>query len=174
MSKEQLETFLFDGQYNAYALLDGASIAGLRMKLYELSPRHFCLLRGELADDIAENAPYLVGLIPGESFTEWLLSAKPGKHAGIFAKSRQSLIEMRRHFRELIMVQDESGRPMIFRYYDPRVISQYVPTCNEEELGTFFGPVDYFAAETETGDNFSVFSHSNGSLSATLLDTKGE
>lgn len=174
MTKEKLESFLFDGQFNVYALVDGASIAGLRMKLFEMSPRYFCLLRGEIPDDIAENAPYLVGLIPGESFTEWLLSAKPGKHAGIYAKSRQSLIEMRRHFRELIMVQDESGKPMIFRYYDPRVISQYVPTCNEEELSTFFGPVDYFIAETETGDNYSIFSHGNGSLSTKMLDIKGD
>ena len=174
MNKEMLEKFLFDGQYNAYALLDGASIAGLRMKMYEMSPRYFCLFRGEIPDDIAENAPYLVGLISGERFTEWLLSEKPGKHTGIFAKSRQSLIEMRRHFRELIMVQDESGKPMIFRYYDPRVISQFVPTCSEEELDAFFGPVDHFIAETQNGDNYSVFSRENGSLSVKLLEIKGD
>ncbi len=174
MTSELLETFLFDGRHNAYACVDGASIPGLRIKLFEMNPRYYCLFRGELEDDVAENAPYLVGLIPGDSFTEWLLSGKTGKHSGIFAKSRQSLIEMRRHFRELIMVQDEAGKPMIFRYYDPRVISQFLPTCNEEELGKFFGPVDFYVAETENGDNFMVFSNEEGSISAKLLDSRGD
>ncbi len=173
MNRELLEKFLFDGRHNAFALVDGASIDGLRMKLFDMNPRHYCLFRGELADDVAENAPYLVGLIQGESFTDWLLSAKTGKHHGIFAKSRQSLIEMRRHFRELITVHDESGKPMIFRYYDPRVITQYLPTCNAEELDIFFGSIDAFVAETENGDNFSIFTKNEGSLNVSLLEPRG-
>jgi hypothetical protein len=54
---------------------------------------------------------------------------------------------MRRHFRSLLTVHDETGKPMIFRFYDPRVMQNYLPTCNSGELETFFGKVDVYFAE---------------------------
>ncbi len=45
------------------------------------------------------------------------------------------------------MVYDEEGKPLYFRYYDPRVLRAYLPTCNESELQTVFGPVNHYYAE---------------------------
>ena len=148
MTKEELQKHLFTGQTHVYAVLDGASINGLRQKLFETDPPSFCLFRGELPPDVAETAPYLVGLLAGSPFTDWLLGECYGKHWGIFAQSRKSIRDMRQHFRGLVTVYDESGKPMIFRFYDPRVLNTYLPSCNDSELTSFFGNVDALFAET--------------------------
>jgi|SRR5215468_5732596 len=170
MTKDELKKHLFTGRTNVFALLDGASVKGLRMQLYKTEPPHYCLFRGELAPDVAEAAPYLVGLLRDSPFTEWLLNESIGKHWGVFALSRQSITEMRRHFRSLITVHDEGGTPMIFRYYDPRVLRSFLPTCNAGELKTFFGKVDTFLAEEKDGNGMSTFEMKDNELKVTLLN----
>ena len=168
MTKDELKHYLFGQRANAYAILDGASVKGLRMKLYETTPPHYCLFRGELTPDVAEVAPYLVGLLPESPFTDWVLSESFGRHWGIFALSPNSITEMRRHFRSLIRVYDEAGKPMIFRFYDPRVIHSFLPTCNTGELKSFFGKVDVFLAESEESV-MSAFQIENGGLKQSEL-----
>ncbi len=170
MTKEELQKYLFTGQTHVYAVLDGASIAGLRQRLFEMSPPNYCLFRGDLPPDVAETAPYLVGLVTGAPFTDWVLAESFGKHWGIFAQSRKSIREMRQHFRSLITVYDESGTPMIFRFYDPRVLHEFLPTCNAGELKTLFGKVDVLLAETEDGKEISKFSFEGNALKQTQLN----
>ena len=168
--REILEKALFNEPANVFAILDGASIDGLCMKIYETNPPNYCLYRGELAPDMAEVAPYLVGLRAGTAFTEWLLDARFGKHWGIFARSRHSIIEMRKHFRSLVTVHDENGKPLIFRFYDPRVLRTFLPTCNADELKTFFGKVETFFAETGDGQVLSAFKMENNELKQSELN----
>jgi hypothetical protein len=168
MTNEELKNHLFAEPANVFAVLDGASIKGLRMRLFETNPPHYCLFRGDLTPDVAETAPYVVGLVPGAPFTEWLFSEGFGKHWGIFALSGNSITEMRRHFRALLTVHDESGKPMIFRFYDPRVLHNFLPTCNAGELKTFFGKVDTFFAEKSDTEIVS-FKVENNELKLTEL-----
>ena len=170
MTKDELKKNLFTGRTNVFALLDGASVKDLRMQLYKTDAPNYCLFRGELAPDVAEAAPYLVGLLRDSPFTEWLLNEGLGNHWGVLALSRQSITEMRRQFRSLITVYDESGRPMIFRYYDPRVLRNFLPTCNADELKTFFGKVDTFFAEEADGKGMSTYELVGNELKVTLLD----
>ena len=130
-----------DDNLNVYAILDGAAIPNLLNGLYDLKSEYVCLYRGELEPDIAHVAPYLVKLDDESDFTEWLIEEGWGKNWGIFAQSEADLRTMRRHFRSLLTVYDPEGKPMLFRYYDPRVLRLYLPTCNAEELHTVFGPV---------------------------------
>lgn len=132
---------------NVFAILDGAAIPKLLDELYELQSEFVCLYRGELEPDIAQVAPYLVQLDEEPHFTEWLLEEGWGKNWGIFAQSDASLRTMRRHLRSFLTVYDDEGKPMLFRYYDPRVLRVYLPTCNAEELKTVFGPVNAYWVE---------------------------
>lgn len=147
MNAQKLSELLFGKNKRIYAVLDGASVPDLQMKLYELRPQNICLYRGELEPDIAEVAPYLVRIVPGDEFTNWILTEGWGKHWGIFVQSRYSLAEMRKHFRSFLTVHDESGNPLLFRYYGPRVLRDFLPTCSGEELTTFFGRISNFAFE---------------------------
>ena len=135
-----------DNGLNVYAVLDGASIPELLDQLYaDEQPQFECLYRGEIEPDIAEVAPYLVLLEPGSRFTDWLLSECMGQHWGIFATSAADLDDTRRHFRRLLVVKDPEGAQVYFRFYDPRVLRIFLPTCGAAGLYAFFdGATDYF------------------------------
>ncbi len=158
---------------NVFAVLDGASVAGLLDKLYALSPNFCCLFRGELQPDMAEVAPYLVQLDPGSEFTNWVIGQGWGNHWGIFASSEADFRRMRTHFRTFLIVYDETGRPLRFRYYDPRVLRTYLPTCTTEELTTMFGPVASYIAEDVTSDAILRFQIQSGSLKQKQIVLKG-
>ena len=146
---EVIEENIFPEDANTFVIVDGASNHGLLEKLYSLEPEFLCLFRGELEPDMAQVAPYLVRLERGSEFSNWILNKGWGKHWGIFVVTYSDIREMRNHLRSLLTVYDENGKPLRFRYYDPRVLRLYLPTCNAEELKTFFGPVNCFFLEDE-------------------------
>ena len=149
---------------NVFAVLDGASVTGLLGKLYGLLPNFCCLFRGELSPDMAEVAPYLVQLEPETEFTRWVIDQGWGNHWGIFATSDADLRRMRSHFRTFLIVYDETGRPLRFRYYDPRVLRVYLPTCSAEELATICGPVASFTVEAENANTLLSFQPAAGTV----------
>jgi hypothetical protein len=132
-----------------FAILDGALIDDLLEKLQQFEPEYYCLYRGDLKPDMAEVAPYLVRLRPNTPFVEWIIEKGWGKNWGIFIHSPANLQTMRKHFRGFLTVYDSSGKPMLFRYYDPRVLRLYLPTCNAEELYKIFGPITSYLLEGE-------------------------
>ncbi|PZN70089.1 MAG: DUF4123 domain-containing protein [Candidatus Methylumidiphilus alinenensis] len=151
--QKDLARLLFaDPGSNAYAVLDGASNPALLGRLHADQPEFVCLYRGELAPDVAKCAPYLVRLEQGKPFALWVIANCLGKHWGIFALSRADLRGLRQHFRKFNMVYDPEGnRPLLFRYYDPRVLRIFLPSCNKKQQAEFYGPVDAFFAEAEDG-----------------------
>lgn len=161
---EQLHERLFNEQEaQVYVILDGASIPNLLSSLEENEAEYVCLYRGELEPELAETAPYLVLLKPRISLTTWVLSGF-GKHWGIFAVSKSDIKEMRRHFRKYLMIYNPDGKPLYFRYYDPRVLRIYLPTCNKEETQTVFGPVTAFFVEKEDAEGLVRYTQSEGKL----------
>ena|SRR5437868_14720769 len=170
MEKQKLEQYLNTNTARLYCVLDGASVPKLPMRLYESGTPNECLFSGDLAADIAYVAPYLAYLGPGERFTEWVLTEGFGKHWGIFLHTRFSMNEMRKHFRSLVNAYDENANSLIFRFYDPRVIRKFLPTCTVEELGTFFGKVDSFFGESEDGNALVQYQIADNALKETVLN----
>jgi len=102
-------------------------------------------------------APYLVRL-PGDSrLLEALVAQGWGKNWGIFVVSAADFKSLRKHFRTFLMVKSPEGDRLYFRYYDPRVVRVYLPTCNAEETNFVFGPVAAYLCEDETPDTLLVF-----------------
>ena len=160
-----LEQYLFsEEEDNAYVILDGASVPELLTSLDRYQPEYECLYRGELEPDMAEVAPYLIRLEPDSDFTDWVLDEGWGKHWGIFAVTDADLRAMRRHFRAFLIVHDADGNPLYFRYYDPRVLRLYLPTCSTEEMATVFGPVLFYLLEDEDPNTVLRFRLESGEL----------
>lgn len=160
-----LEKLLFaEEDIRVYAVLDGASMPNLLASLYTHEPEYVCLYRGELEPDMAEVAPYLVSLDPDTDFPWWLLAKGWGKHWGIVVQSRADIRTLRRHFRTFLIVYDSTGKPMYFRWYDPRVLRAYLPTCTADELARVFGPVEAYVMETDDGLKGIRMRHSAGAL----------
>jgi hypothetical protein len=162
---EAVERLLFAAEgERVYAVIDGASVANLLDRLVSDTPPNVCLYRGDLEPDMAEVAPYLVQLEPDSPFTEWLLRDGWGNHWGIFAQTGVALEDLRRHFRRFLIVHDPDSEPMYFRYYDPRVLRVFLPTCNAEELTAMFGPVSCYLMEDEDPAQCLQFSMKDGAL----------
>jgi len=141
-----------DHGHSVYAVLDGASIPGLLQRLLTDVPEYVCLYAGKISPVLAEAAPYLVRLREEEPFTDWVLRYGWLRHWGIFVLSDASLPQLRNHFRRFLIVKDTNGRRLYFRFYDPRVLGVYLPTCNEEERNFVFGPVAaYLCEDAESG-----------------------
>ena len=145
-----------------YTLLDGASIPRLRPTLARLEVEAECLYRGELEPDLAQVAPYLAVAPFDHPFTDWLLQEGWGNHWGIFAISRADLRTLRMHLRTFLKVYSPDLKPLYFRYYDPRVLRIYLPTCNAQELQTVFGPVLRYLTEDEDPATLLKFSIDQG------------
>lgn len=155
---------LFGAGEAVYAVIDGASVPDFRQQAFNQSQEIVCLFRGELKDDMAEVAPYLTRLDPEGAFTEWILQRGWGNHWGIFLSAGAGIDALRRHFRGLLIVHDETGKPLRFRYYDPRVLATFLPTCAPGEIAEFFGPVDEFLFEGAKPSELLAFRNDGGKL----------
>ena len=139
--------FLKNARVN-YALLDAARDPGVRAFIIEHAPDGQSLYAG-FDEDLIDVAPYLVALTP-ERIDE-LVPWAWGNNWGIFIRSDATIDEVRRHFRTFLIV-DLEGEQVYFRFYDPRVLHVYLPTCNPSEWREFFGAVNAFVTESPTGD----------------------
>jgi hypothetical protein len=158
---------LFDDRdMNVYAVLDGAAMPSLPELLWDREPEYVCLYAGDLQPDVAAVAPYLVKLERTSRFTDIAMMRVWGKSRGVFAVTDGStgLAELSRHFRRFLLVRDYEGGRLYFRFYDPRVLRTYLPTCNAEELDFVFGPVRRFVAEDGTASTLLHFSRNGGGL----------
>ncbi len=140
-----------------YMILDAARDDKIYPELINSDMENLCLYLGDKAVELAAVAPYLLGLRKEGSFAQWLFMNGWGNSWGIFVQSAASFRELHRHFRKFLMVYDEEGTPLYFRYYDPRVLRVYLPTCNEAELRILFGPVERYMIEGEAENQLIEF-----------------
>jgi Domain of unknown function (DUF4123) len=140
-----------------YALLDAAREPRV-YSLIRVEPAASCLYEGRIAPELAEVAPYLVRLKPDAPLLGELLGSGWGRSWGLYVEAPVAPEVLRRHLRRFLKVQAEDGKRLYFRYYDPRVLRTYLPTCNAEELRFVFGPIHSFLMENEDGSMLLRFS----------------
>ncbi|OJT17382.1 hypothetical protein BO221_45525 [Archangium sp. Cb G35] len=148
-----------------YALVDAARSERILELLHESVEDCYSLYEGPRGVALAEVAPYLVSLPRKDS---WLLEALVqegwGAHWGVFLTSAAPARLVRRHFRKFLMVEAEGveGR-LYFRYYDPRVLGAFLPSCPPGTREEFFGDIEGF-----------IFSGSNGEVTVELPSLDGK
>ena len=145
-------------QVKVWAVLDGARDPRIFPALDLLDRDYCCLYAGKLHPRLARAAPYLVRLEKGDRFTDFLIREGWGRSWGTFLRTQRSYSELRKHLRTFLRVKDETGRKMIFRWYDPRVLRVYLPTCTAAELRTVFGPVERYIVERPDARGTLVYS----------------
>src|SRR3954464_6701760 len=107
---------------NVYAVIDGAAVPRLRTRIAQSGCLSACLIRGELAPEVAAASPWLVQLDRDAPIAKWFLREGWGQSWGILAVSPVDIATMRRHFRTFLMVALPDGRRVHFRWYDPRIL----------------------------------------------------
>lgn len=140
-----------DARSSVWAILDCARDPRIYLALIESRLEFRCLYSGRLPRALEMVAPHLVELLPGNRLTQRLLDDGWGRSWGVLLQIDDGT-DLRHHLRKFLKVQDEAGRRLLFRYYDPRVLRAYLPTCRSDELRQVFGPVQRYLAESEDGD----------------------
>ena len=142
---------------SVWAVLDFARDHRAHVALLASRLDFVCLYAGRISSELESVAPHIVELRPGHRFVDQLLDEGFGRSWGVFAKIADPMA-LRHHLRKLLKVRDESGRTLLFRFYDPRVLGPVLRTCDTEQLRTMFGPVKRFLAEDEGGKSLGEFS----------------
>jgi Domain of unknown function (DUF4123) len=132
--------------------------------LLECRLQYSCLYSGPLPPALEMAAPYLVQLEYDDRKTRRFIQHAWGNSWGVLLRCDASLEKLRRHLREFLVVRDPAGKRMLFRYYDPRVLRIYLPTCLREEMRTIFGPIERFWMEDETAESLLEFEFDQNKL----------
>ncbi len=132
-----------------YALLDAANEPSVLKVLFESKEEYKTLFEGAAGAQLTHFAPYLVRLPKESPLLETLVQKGWGKNWGVYLTSPQQLPDLRGHFRQFLMVKMPDGKQVYFRFYDPRVLRVFLPTCTPEETTQFFGPIQNYLVEDE-------------------------
>ncbi len=151
---------------NVWAIVDAAQDQQVYWTLTNSFLPHSCLFAGTLPQALEMAAPYLVQLDPEDKFTTYL-AENLNRNLCIFLYSDVSLRELRHHLRKFLTVKDPSGKKMMFRYYDPRIMRVYLPTCSHTELQTVFGPIRTIWTVAEGKKGIKQFEIKNKQLEVT-------
>ena len=109
-------------------------------------------------------APYLVRLDHEYHDTHKLLEHGWDNSWGVMLRCDTRMERLRSHLRRLLMVHNQAGKRLLFRYYDPRVLRVFLPTCREIELREVFGPIECFWCENESPESMLEFRMQGGKL----------
>jgi hypothetical protein len=143
---------------NIFCIIDAAAEGTLYPLLKYSDWEYRCLYKkgvhykgNRMSDALAAAAPYLLVLDPDKIPVKHFVDRRLGKHQLILFQADGSINDLKDHFSGLLKAMDEDGNVLNFRFYDPRILGAYLPTCTEEEKKYFFGPAQVFW--TEDGKN---------------------
>ena len=140
------------GGERLYGVVDGARGIKLATDAYLKYGQAFrSLFEGPSADDLRDVAPYLVEVDPSGRYLG-LWAQRWGTHSGILLVTSAPPQDLLKHLRGVFAAEDEQGQEFFFRFYDPRVLRMYLPTCTPEEANEFFGPVRRILVEDAQPD----------------------
>lgn len=126
----RLSTFMIVDGAARKIVNDAPDLINLRKGL-----RAHCLFNGKAARDLAEVAPYIVDISMPLDVAKrnrgihWFLRDFFQMHwrrnTAIILRTASSMNRVRRHFRRFTRVRDEAGKWFYFRFFDPRVASDF-------------------------------------------------
>ncbi len=149
-----------------YALVDAACDKSIPGLLVHAQEQHQSLYEGRSATELAAWAPYLVELPLEAPLIKALIAKGWGKGWASYFTSKASFQDLRHHFRRFLMVQIENGALVYFRFYDPRVLRDFLPTTTPGETKVFFGPVEIWFLESEDPQSILSFMQEKDGLVA--------
>lgn len=142
-------------QGHLFAILDACDAPAVPVLCAGLGESHaVSLYRGSAEEQFADIAPYLVH-VDSDALLEWVLQFSVTPGWGIMVIAPVTLDVLRTHFRKFLKVHGPEGRPLYFRFYDPRTLDVFLPTCTAQQLLQFYGPVERFAL-AETAEMLTV------------------
>ncbi len=132
------------------------------------------LYSGPSGDMLADVAPYLLTVQPRGQRLRWL-AEHWGENAGILLRARADHAAVREHLREwLVVMAPQKSETYLFRFYDPRVLSAFLPSCSATDAARFFGPIAAIHAEGPGEDELMTFAPGNSGVSVQTRKLSGD
>jgi Domain of unknown function (DUF4123) len=151
--------------YINYILLDAARVGDeLMQKAKEMNPNHENLYLGEEGKELESVAPFLFLVQPNTPFADWVLEKGWGDSWATFFYSTMDFASLYRHFRKYLIVKQEDGTQLYFRFYDPRVMRIVLPTFDDKQLKEFFENVTLVFCEDQQPNKGLYFQYQNNQL----------
>jgi hypothetical protein len=136
-----------------HAILDAARDPRILELCRESIHPYRSLYDGIQGETLAGVAPHLIEARSGSRLLEALIREGWGQRWGIYLRSRLPFVELRRHLRRLLMVEEEeTGQRMYFRFYDPLVARVFLPLCTPRQRAEVFGEIEELWMEGERGE----------------------
>lgn len=118
-------------------------------------------------------APYLMLLDIDDAITNGLLHAAAGEHWLTLIVSRKSLDALAQELRDMIVVESEMhARHIIYRFYDPRNLTDYINIHSEEELTELYEDIGGALFTVDADDPGVVYAYRP--RGAEMIDLKEE
>jgi hypothetical protein len=147
-----------------YLVFDSALFPSEWNKFRQSYQNFLCLFWGQEEGYLGPVAPFLLEFDWNSEFKLPLTKGNWGNSNIILINSKIELLALHRHLRKFLLVKTEDGEQLYFRFYDPRVLRIFLPTCDTAQLKEFFGPVEQFICEDEDPAFGLVFSLLGGQL----------
>jgi hypothetical protein len=144
-----------------YIVLDAARMGMDMETAKELNPDFKCLYQGKTELELAGVAPFLFSYTSNSEFKQWFEKFSIGNSWGVLFHSHLPFSEIYKHCRRFLIVKNDGEQEMYFRFYDPRVLRIFLPTCNRVQLKEFFGPINSFILEDEDPNTILQFTFDN-------------
>lgn len=147
-----------------HLLLDAARVGEAMTPAKTLNPDHLSLYKGRSEEALVDFAPYLFNFAGQTDFADWFFANGWGQSWGLFIDSVAPGPAVYQHLRQFLMIQTDAGKALYFRFYDPRVLRLFLPTCTPAQLQSLFGPIRCFMLEDEAPDTGLYFWLEAGTL----------
>jgi len=151
-------------------VFDAARMDDRIVKAKELCPDFLSLYRGEKEHQLASVAPYIFDVTNNSEMEDWFFNEGYGDSWGIMCFSLKNLKQIRNHLHYFLVVLTEDSKELLFRFYDPRALRIFLPSCNNREVEVFFGPIDYFVCEDDHPETGLIFSLVDGELTTNTVE----
>lgn len=118
-------------------------------------------------------APYLMLLDIDDAITDGLLHAATAEQWLTLIVSQKSLDALAQELRDMIVVESEMhARTIIYRFYDPRNLANYIHIHNEEELKMFYEDIGGALFTIDADDPSMLYAYRNDGIE--MIDLKDE
>lgn len=132
-----------------YGIVDSARNDSVFRYLIIGSAQYKSLFEGTMDVQSFGVSGFLVECKKDSPLFQWMTTEAWGDSSCVFFTSKVSFEELFSHFQQFNRVYLEEDKVVLFRYYDPRVLRSYLPSCSREEVDAFFGDVDHFYLESD-------------------------
>ncbi|MEO6253861.1 MAG: DUF4123 domain-containing protein [Ferruginibacter sp.] len=155
-----------------FLILDAARLKQNLDEAKTLNPSFASLYDGELEAELVNVFPFLFSFRENTEFADWYVKNGWGQSWGVLLHSEYDMEKTLMHLKKNIVVNTENNKDYFFRFYDPRVLRIFLPTCNAKQLKEFFGPLEQYICEDKNSDFVIVFSLEDNALITTRLSAK--